>query len=728
MADLIGYQLGQYTITALIGEGGMASVYRAYQETMQRDVAVKIIRTGPAPVEEFVRRFEREARTVASLSHAHILKVFDFGQQDDMIYLVMELLTGGSLAKLLATGALTPAEVSRLLDQIASALDHAHRRGIVHRDLKPGNVLLNDDGDAFLTDFGIAKILQDTGTVLTHTNVAMGTPAYMSPEQWRGEAVDARADIYALGVMVFEMLAGQLPFKAETPYGLMHSHVYEPKPAILTLRPELAPALDEVLNAALAKDQNTRYQTAGEFAAAFRAVAVGGATTAPMPTGMAAAPLPASKEDTPDLPAPSPSTPPRNPVAPEAAIPPAAGMGLPAADSPATPSHVPIPPRAVPTSPFRSPVFLGILAFGAVVAVGVAVLIATFVIVESQNLVGTKSTPRPTAVRYPTNTQAIAVGGATLAASATLIPSDTSEPTAVPAATDTLQPPTPIQSILIPSDTATPPPTIGNPAGTPTPVSCPDTAPSRLVIGSRGRVTLGGASNRLRDTPGGPTILAMIPQGEAFDVLSGPVCRSKIAWWQVSYNGQIGWTAESQNGDYFTEAVDSAPTFNTNLNGWKITPGSDGQPGTWTDDARGIAAQYGGGDDFYLSTDTGSDFTYEGDLSIGDGSPDGAAGLAFRVSGPLTSGYVANINMTGGGEVKLLRFPPVKLASVPVPIQRGQTYHLKVIAAGSSLKVFFNNNPVPLIDVTDTTYPSGSYGLNIFQTSAVFQNIQRHVK
>src|SRR5215813_11106638 len=144
MADLIGRQLGQYTIKELLGEGGMASVYRAWQESMQRDVAIKVIQPRLAQMDEFTRRFEREARTVASLSHSHILKVYEYGQVDNLIFLAMELLKGGSLADVIRKGPMPLNEVSRLLDQIAGALDHAHKRGIVHRDLKPQNVLMDE--------------------------------------------------------------------------------------------------------------------------------------------------------------------------------------------------------------------------------------------------------------------------------------------------------------------------------------------------------------------------------------------------------------------------------------------------------------------------------------------------------------------------------------------------------------------------------------------------------
>src|SRR4051812_7400145 len=162
----------------------MATVYRARQLNIQRDVALKVIKPDLAETSGFIQRFKREAETVATLSHPHILKLFDYGEQDGIVYLVMELLTGGSLGDLIRQGPLSMQEASRFLDHIAAALDYAHRRGVIHRDLKPQNVLLDEDRNAFLSDFGIAKLL-DENTMLTQSGASIGTPAYMAPEQWQ---------------------------------------------------------------------------------------------------------------------------------------------------------------------------------------------------------------------------------------------------------------------------------------------------------------------------------------------------------------------------------------------------------------------------------------------------------------------------------------------------------------------------------------------------------------
>ncbi|MEP7285453.1 MAG: SUMF1/EgtB/PvdO family nonheme iron enzyme [Chloroflexota bacterium] len=269
MSDLLGRHLGKYEIIAPLGKGGMATVYRARQESIGRDVAVKVIASGLSHAEDFVKRFEREAQTIASLSHPHIIKVFDYGEDGDTVYLVMELLSGGSLADRILKAPISLENITRLMDQMASALDYAHRRGIIHRDLKPSNVLLDEDGNAFLTDFGIVKLLNQT-SALTQSGAVMGTPAYMPPEQWSGEPIDARSDIYSLGVILFEMLTRTVPFDADTPFRMMHMHIYESPPLLASFRPDLPPAVYQVIQKALAKDRDQRFTSASELAAAFK--------------------------------------------------------------------------------------------------------------------------------------------------------------------------------------------------------------------------------------------------------------------------------------------------------------------------------------------------------------------------------------------------------------------------------------------------------------------------
>jgi serine/threonine protein kinase len=267
MNDLSGTTLGAYQLLELLGRGGMATVYRAYQINVGREVAMKILSPDLAEEPEFISRFQHEAQLAAGLQHPNIVAVHDFGRVGPYSYLVMRLMEGGSLDRLLSGGRLSTDRVIQLTGQIASALDYAHGRGIVHRDLKPTNVLLDISGNAALTDFGIAKLMVgDQITGLTAAGTVMGTPTYMAPEQWRSEPVDARTDIYALGVIVFQMLAGRVPFASETPHGLMYQHLDAPPPPLRAIRPDLPLAVEPVIRKALAKNRQDRPISAGELA------------------------------------------------------------------------------------------------------------------------------------------------------------------------------------------------------------------------------------------------------------------------------------------------------------------------------------------------------------------------------------------------------------------------------------------------------------------------------
>jgi serine/threonine protein kinase/tetratricopeptide (TPR) repeat protein len=245
----------------------MAIVYKAIQHPIQRQVAIKLINGEYAEDPNFQARFEREARTIANLSHPHLLKLFDFGQHEGTPYLVMELFTGGTLSDLIRRERLTLAQVDKLLTQIASALDYAHKTGIVHRDLKPSNVLLDQNGNAILTDFGLAKVMSRQ-TRATETGAVMGTSDYMSPEQWKGEPATAQSDVYALGVMVFEMLTGETPFQSDSWHGLLYAHL-NTTPPLEKLPAEWPQQIKSVLSVAMAKQAVTRFESAGAFAEAF---------------------------------------------------------------------------------------------------------------------------------------------------------------------------------------------------------------------------------------------------------------------------------------------------------------------------------------------------------------------------------------------------------------------------------------------------------------------------
>ncbi|MEA3308980.1 MAG: serine/threonine-protein kinase [Chloroflexota bacterium] len=225
MFNLVGKTLGKYRLVEKLGQGGMAQVYKAYQPDLDRYVAIKILHPHLTGDEDFAARFRQEARAIAALEHPHIVRVYDFDADEGVAFLVMEHLAGDSLKSHLhcREKRMDLEEVERIVGALANALDHAHRQGVVHRDLKPSNVLITTNGRPVLTDFGIARMV-DTATI-TESGGTLGTPAYMSPEQCRGEPGDARSDIYALGVLLYQLCVGRVPFNADTPYAIILKHI-----------------------------------------------------------------------------------------------------------------------------------------------------------------------------------------------------------------------------------------------------------------------------------------------------------------------------------------------------------------------------------------------------------------------------------------------------------------------------------------------------------------------
>ncbi len=259
-------KIGPYLIQAELGRGGMATVYLAYDPRFERQVAVKILPPEMLHADpQFRLRFEREARLIARLEHPAIVPVYDVGEDEGRPYFVMRYMNGGSLADRIKQGVFSIAEATRILEIIAPALEEAHNQGIVHRDLKPSNILFTANGFPCISDFGIAKVLQAEGSTLTSESMIIGTPAYMSPEQAAGKPIDHRTDIYALGIILFEMLTGRQPYQADTPMGVAIKHITDPVPNILEVNPGLPAWIQEVIARAMAKDPEQRYQTATEL-------------------------------------------------------------------------------------------------------------------------------------------------------------------------------------------------------------------------------------------------------------------------------------------------------------------------------------------------------------------------------------------------------------------------------------------------------------------------------
>ena len=275
--EYVGLELGGYRITEPLSKGNMAEVYKAVQASVDRVVAIKIISPLLADDPHFVARFRQEAKIIAALEHPHILPVIDFGEQDGILYIVTRYLNGGTLHDLIRKGPMAPETALRYLVDIADAVDYAHAQGVVHRDIKPRNVLLDAQGNPFVADFGLAKLV--SASSLTRTGLGLiGTPHYMSPEQCNGQAADTRSDIYSLGVVLYEMLTGEVPYNADSAVQVVMMQINEPRPSLAQRRPEIAYMLDDVLGRALAKNPDDRYQTARDFAVAM-ARAIGQSVT-----------------------------------------------------------------------------------------------------------------------------------------------------------------------------------------------------------------------------------------------------------------------------------------------------------------------------------------------------------------------------------------------------------------------------------------------------------------
>jgi len=311
MTFAIGENVGPYRIIEQLGRGGMATVYKAYHAGLDRYVAIKALHPAFLADPSFLARFEREAKAIARLEHPNIVPVYDFSEHEGQPYLVMKFIAGDTLKAQLREGPPSPQEGLPIVEAAGAGLSYAHKRGVLHRDVKPSNILLAPDGSIYLADFGLARIGAES---TLSADVMLGTPQYISPEQARGEKdLDAGTDIYSFGVVLYEMVVGRVPFNADTPFSIIHDHIYKPLPIPSQVNPSVPPEVERVLLKSLSKERADRYATVDDMVAAFRAAlpaagktpraATTASTMAPAPPAPAAAVDPIAK---PSIPAPPP--------------------------------------------------------------------------------------------------------------------------------------------------------------------------------------------------------------------------------------------------------------------------------------------------------------------------------------------------------------------------------------------------------------------------------------
>lgn len=512
---LIGQTLGQYQIVEQIGKGGMATVFKAYQPGLDRYVAIKVLPAYYAHEEGFSERFVREAKAIARLDHPNILPVYDFGQTDGLSYIVMKHVAAGTLKARLGNP-MMPEAALEILRQIAAALDHAHDQGILHRDVKPGNILIDEKGWVYLSDFGLAKMVE--GSVqLTGSGVGVGTPAYMSPEQGQGLAVDGSTDVYSLGVVLYEMLTGRVPFEAETPMAVVVKHITSPLPLPRSINPTISESVERVVLKALAKDPDDRFPRAGDLVDAIE--------TAITPT---------EREEFIPSSLPAASTP---------------GTVQPVPPAPAYPAYAPPPPIA-PSPPLQSAVPPKRSSLPMLVVVGGAsvVLIIGFVLVVASILLLGRNRKTVSSAMASPSAPIATPPLATLESSTSQMTDDTPTPRPIPTDTAMLLPtftsvlteaPSPTfttgpTNTLIATSTSAPTDTPVPPTFTPTRPTTPDTGHRPHPLFNGMWEELGGGSSPL----GYPTGRAITDRNYAKQYFE----RGFMYWWQSPTSPQPIWT------------------------------------------------------------------------------------------------------------------------------------------------------------------------------------------
>ena len=276
MSFTIGENVGPYRIIEQLGQGGMATVFKAYHAALDRYVAIKVLHPAFKEEPNFLSRFQREARVVARLEHPNIVPIYDFAEHKGQPYLVMKFIEGQTLKAHMNEKPLTKEEAVQIVDDVGGALAYAHKQGVLHRDVKPSNVLLSPDGSIYLADFGLARMAQAGASTLSK-DVMLGTPQYISPEQGQGARdLDQGTDIYSFGVLLYEMVVGRVPFNADTPFSIIHDHIYTPLPLPSTVNPNVPEVVERVLLKSLAKDRKDRFETVEQQVLAFRTAVLGG--------------------------------------------------------------------------------------------------------------------------------------------------------------------------------------------------------------------------------------------------------------------------------------------------------------------------------------------------------------------------------------------------------------------------------------------------------------------